>query len=312
MQAKNLLDLQQTFNNELTCAQYLEQQRWDGTPICPHCGSEHHYRTKTRLKHPELQDYKDFVCKACMKKYSVLTGTIYESSKISLRIWFAAAYILSTHKKGISSIQMATDLGVTQKTAWFMMHRLRFLFEEQSPEILTGTVEADESFVGGKNKNRHWDKKVPHSTGRSFIDKTPVLGLLQRGGKVRCFAIPDTKAGTIQPLVLANVARGSTFYTDEYSVYNGLGQFYDHQIVDHARKQYKNGDATTNSIEGFWSILKRGIIGIYHYVSRKHLQRYCNEFTYRYNHRKLPAIERFIKAIRMCNNTRLQYKVLVG
>lgn len=311
-QFKNLIELQKYFKNELICAKYLEQQRWGGTPTCPHCGSEHHYRTKTRLRHPELKDYKDFVCKACRKKYTLLTGSIYEGSKVSLIKWIMAMYQLISSKKGISSIKLASDIGVSQKTAWFINHRLRAMFEEKAPERLVNEVEVDETFVGGKNKNRHWDKKVEKSRGRSFKDKTPVLGMLQRGGKLKCVVVPNTSAKVIAPLIVEHVQRGATLYTDDWKAYKSMHNFYDHQIVDHGRKQYKNGNACTNAIEGFWGIFKRGIIGIYNWVSPKHLQKYCDEFTFRYNNRSSTVIEMFEAAVRCCGNTRLLYKVLTG
>lgn len=308
----SLMSLQEHFSSELICMQYLEEERWEGNPECPHCGSEHHYRTKTRFSNPELKDYKDFICKACRKKYTVLTGTIYESSKVSLKKWFMAMYLLEMHKKGVSSMQLARDIEVTQKTAWFMLHRIREMLKEKAPEMLEGVVMSDETFVGGKNKNRHHDKKVKKSQGRSFKDKTPVFGLMQEGGFVRCFVVSDTKAASIQPLVLSNVKQGSTVYTDEWWAYKGLSKYYDHHVIDHGRGQYKNGDATTNAIEGFWSHLKRSIIGIYHYVSKKHLQKYCHEFSFRYNYRDLSIFEKFRLSIRRCNDVRLLYKVLVG
>lgn len=312
MSFTNLISLQQYFSTELVCAEYLEKQRWEGKPECPHCGSEHHYRTKTRLKHADLRDYRDFLCKACGKKYSVLTGTIYESSKVGLRVWFAAMFLMNTCKKGISSIQLGVQLGISQRSAWFVLHRIRALAMEKEPVQLTETVALDESFIGGKNKNRHWDKKVPQSAGRSFKDKTPVLGMLQIGGPLRLRVIPDTKGTTIQPLILEHIQRGSTLYTDEWQAYSGLGRFYNHFVVDHSRKQYADGKCTTNSIESVWAVVKRSIIGIYHYVSRKHLHRYCDEFQFRFNHRKETALEKFEAIIRQCNGTRLLYKVLTG
>lgn len=307
---KNLLELQNYFSDELKAVQYLEQQRWNGAPECPHCGSEHFYRTQTRFRNPALKEYKDFVCKACSKKYTVFTGTIYESSKISMRLWYSALYLLSAHRKGISSLQLGRDLGVTQKTAWYMLHRIREMLVEKAPEVLVGEVALDETFVGGKNKNRHKDKKVEKSTGRAFKDKTPVLGMLQKGGKVKCVVVKDTKAKTIQPLVLSNIQPGSIICTDEWGAYKGLNSIYEHYVVDHGRGQYKTGEFTTNALEGFWSHLKRSIIGIYHYVSRKHLQRYCEEIAYRYNYRHLTDIERFEFAVKKCGDARLLYKVL--
>jgi len=313
VKAKSLLDLQEYFHNELVCAQYLEQMRWDGKPLCPHCGSEHHYRTTTRFKNPALKDYKDFLCKACGKKYTVITGTIYECSKVSLRTWLLAEYLIANHKKGISSLQLARDLGVTQNTAWFILHRIRASFKEDHEEKLTGITQIDETFVGGKNKNRHYDKKVKY-VGRepSRVDKTPVMGLLNYG-KVRLFAVKDTSYDELRGVINRNIELRSIIISDDLYSYRTLGESYMHFIVRHSAKRYRSKEGfSTNGIENVWSILKRGIIGIYHYVSRKHLQRYCDEFAYRFNTLSLTVVERFEDAIRRCGNARLTYKVLIS
>jgi len=312
-QPKNFNQLRTHFNNELVCFQYLEQQRWNGKPICPHCGSEHHSRTKTRFKHVDLAEYKDFRCKACDKKYTVLTGTIYESSKISLQIWFQALYLITAHKKGISSLQLASDLGVTQKTAWFMLHRLRELVSDTEFEILEGTISSDETYVGGKSKNKHKNKKTGNNQGRSAKDKTPVVGLMEENGKVVTFVVKSTDAETLHGIINSNVKKGSTVVTDAYRAYNGLGLKYKHVVVKHEDGKYVvDGSFSTNNVENFWSLFKRGIIGIYHYASPKHLQRYCEEFEYRYNNRKLTDIEKFEQAIKMAGNARLSYSDLIG
>lgn len=311
MNFTNLVSHQKYFCTELVCAQYLEQQRWNGKPECPHCGSEHHYRIATRLKNPELAGYKDFYCKACMRKYTVLTGTIYEGSKVSLKLWFLALYLLSSHKKGISSIQLAKDIGVTQKTAWFMLHRLREQIREKAPQILEGEISCDETFIGGRNKNRHWDKKCPTTRGRSFIDKTPVMGLLQKDGDLRCFVISDTKSHTLQPIIFENVKRDSKLYTDDWLGYSGMHFWYYHYIIDHSRHKYKKGNASTNNIEGVWTHLKKCLYGIYHTVSRKHLSKYCDEFVFRWNNKMLSDPERFEKSFKQINDTRVLYKTLV-
>ncbi len=300
------------FNTELVCAQFIENMRWKGTPLCPHCGSEHFYRVKTRLKHPELAGYKDFLCKACAKKYSVLTGTVMEGSKVSLKGWVYAIYMLVGHKKGVSSMQLARDIGVSQPTAWFMLHRIREMVREREPELLEGVIMVDETFVGGKNKNRHKHKKVRNSQGRSFKDKTPVLGLLQQGGKLRCFAIKDTSAANIQPLLRRHVRKGSAIYSDEWAAYKGISDEYEHLVVDHSRGQYKSGECCTNAIEGAWSHLKRTIIGTYHFTSRRHLQAYCNEFVFRYNNRDVSDVRKMELAIENSNDTRVLHKVLTA
>lgn len=254
------------------------------------------------------------MCKACNKKYNILTGTAYAASKVSLRMWLSAIYLLSSHKKGISSMQLSRDLDVPQKTAWYMLQRIRLTMVDRSTEMLDGIVSSDETFVGGKNRFRHKNKRVAYKKNneRMYHDKTPVMGILQYGGPVRCFVIPDVKKQTLLPLVYANVLPGSTMYTDEWGPYKDLMYDYDHQVVEHGKGQYKNGYACTNNIEGFWSQLKRSIIGIYHWVSPKHLQRYCDEISFRFNHRNITDKERFDIALQRCNDTHITYRQLVN
>src|ERR1700712_188106 len=180
---KSLIQVLDFFKDEKTCVQYLAESRWGDTPSCPHCGNVGAYVTN-----------RGFKCKAkeCHKKFTVTTGTILENTKISLRYWFATIYLATAHKKGISSLQLSRDLNITQKTAWFLLHRVREMFKASAPEMLEGTVEIDETFVGGKNKNRHASKKAPNSQGRAHVDKTAVVGLLQRDGSVKTFVVDNT------------------------------------------------------------------------------------------------------------------------
>ncbi len=314
-QFTNLLQLQRYFTDELVCVQYLEQSRWAGNPFCPHCGSEHHYRTKTRFKSPELKDYKDFRCKACDKKYTVLTGTIYESSKIPLKTWFAAVYLCTAHKKGISSHQLARDLGITQKTAWFVLHRVRAMLQENSPELLQGDVEIDETFIGGKELNKHKSDRAKNKKPNSLRtnNKTAVIGAVERDGKIMVKKLDRLGAKAMREFVTTNIDDSANIHTDEFGGYNQLERLgYNHQSVRHGVGEYVRGDVHTNTIEGAWSLLKRGIIGIYHSVSPKHLHRYCVEFEYRYNTRKIKDAERFADALKKTGNTRLPYKLLIA
>ena len=301
---KSLIQVLDFFKNEETCIQYLAEQRWGGTPSCPHCGNVGAYVTN-----------RGFKCKAkeCQKKFTVTTGTILENTKISLRLWFATIYLATAHKKGISSHQLSRDLNITQKTAWFLLHRVREMFKISAPEMLEGTVEIDETFVGGKNKNRHASKKAPKSQGRSHTDKTAVVGLLQRDGNVKTFVVENTNQETLHTIMLANVKPEAKIVTDSFRAYNGLSANYDHVTVKHTDGNYvTEGDDHTNCIEGFWSLLKRGIIGIYHNVSPKHLHRYCHEFGYRYNSRKVADVTRFENAFQSVNNKRLTYAKLIS
>jgi transposase-like protein len=296
----------EVLNTEATCREFLENLRWNGKPVCPHCGSENkdHYELKVKGEFKGLRK-----CKDCRERFTVTVGTMFEGSHIPLRKWFIAIYIFSSHKKGISSLQLHRDLGVTQKTAWFMLGRLRNSFKVKSKVMFTGTTQADETFIGGKNKNRHAHKKVKDSQGRSFKDKTPVFGLLS-DGQVSTEVVPDTKASTLKPIIHAMVEKGAIMVTDEWGAYNGLSTDYQHEIMKHNEGQYTSGEFHANSVEGFLSLLKRGIFGIYHSASPKHLNKYCDEFSYRYNTRNITNGDRF--ALSLVNaEQKLTYKQLI-
>lgn len=304
MEFKNLAQLTEYFADKQTCIDYLTKLRWDGNVTCTFCGHEKVYELKGA--NPR------FKCAKCRKQFSAIKGTIFENSPIPLQKWFIAVYILTAHKKGISSVQLGVDLGVTQKTAWFMAHRIRFALKVKSFDAqMCCEVQADETFMGGKNKNRHADKKVPQSQGRSVKDKTPVLGLTDENGKVYTQVIPNTQAKTIKPIIEKMVKEGSIVVTDEWQAYRSLSRKYLHVVVNHKEGQYVNGPFSTNRIEGFWSILKRGVYGIYHQVSAKHLHRYCDEFSFRYNSREVNAMERFEASIQDVHQCRLTYQDLI-
>jgi transposase-like protein len=301
---KSIIQLLDHFKDETYCKQHLAQQRWGGKPRCPHCG----YDTKI---YTTTHGYK-CANSTCYKKFSVTVGTAMENSKISLRYWFAAIHILTSYKRGMSSYQLAGELGITQKSAWHLSHRIRSMYGQNNPDKIEIVAAADESFVGGKNKNRHKDKKVKNSQGRSYKDKTPVLGLMEIGklNKIRTFVIPNTNSDVLQPLIESNIEQGTLLMTDEWSGYNQAHTHCDHKFVRHGQGQYVDGNITTNSVENFWSHLKRGIIGVYYHVSRKHLQRYCDEFTYRFNTRDLSNFDRFQDILTKVNR-RLSWKDLV-
>jgi len=302
---KNLIEVTDYFSNKETCIEYLTKMRWSGKVVCAHCSHDKVYELKGANKR-----YK---CASCRKQFSVIKGTIFENSPISLQKWFVAIYIITSHKKGISSCQLARDISVTQGTAWFMLQRIRFALETKT--IATPTmntiVEADETYIGGKNKNKHFDKKVKESQGRSTKSKTPVFGLVERNGRLVAMKVSDTQKKTIQPIIDAHVEQGSKIMTDEWKAYKGLNNRFEHSVVRHSNGIYVLGDAHTNTIEGFWSLLKRGVVGIYHQISVKHLDRYIDEFEFRYNTRSQTETERFENTLYLCGK-RLTYNELVN
>lgn len=300
MNFKTVLQLHDYFKTEAICIAYLEEQRWGGNPTCPFCGTEKPYKTDRGYK-----------CRnnACYKKFTVKVGTIYENSKIPLRTWFSAIYIMTAHKKGISSCQLARDLGITQKTAWFVLHRVREMLREKAPVMLRDVVEIDETYIGGKNKNRHADKKKAGTQGGA--GKAPVFGAKQRGGKLVTRTLPDTKHSNTVPVIYETIQKGSVMVSDEYHSQKAVGPNYFHVSVNHIQGEYVRGAFHTNGVENYWSLLKRGIYGIYHKVSVKHLQRYCDEFTARYNTRDIKDHERFEWTIQHSNG-RLKYNDLIG
>lgn len=306
---KSLLHMLTCLPTKEACREHYENVMWGGVPVCPHCAGEKAYKLKVKGEFKGL--YK---CGDCRRRYTVTVGTTFEGSHVKLRTWYIGFYLFIAHKHGISTRTFASDLGVTQATAWYMLKRIRHACgqEIQEGEQLDALASMDETFVGGKNKNRHKDKKVPKSQGRAHIDKTPVFGLMQNG-KIFTKVILDTSRKSLRPLVKSLVKEGSTIVTDEWGGYNGLEKDYDRQIVNHRTKEYKNeAGYSTNNVENFWSHLKRGINGNYYKVSRKHLQLYCNEFSYRFNTRKLSNSEKFITTLRSSQKGRLRYKDLIN
>ncbi len=256
---------------------------------------------------------KIFKCreKQCRQKFSVTVGTIYQNTKIPLAKWFLATYILSVPSKGISSLQLSNWLGVTQKTAWHLNHRIREMMTENAPELLDGIVECDETYVGGSLKNIHASKK---RNLKREDNKTMVFGAIQRDGKVKTKVIPETTLENVSEAIEGFVAHDSFMVTDEHNAYNKVGQKYKHRKVNHRNKEYVRKEdilVHTNNIEGYWNILKKQIDGIHHSVSPKHLQRYCNESAFRFNNRALFQDERFANALANSNGS-LTYKQLTG
>lgn len=286
-----LLNFMSAFPDEESCVKYFEKLRWGDKVISPFDATSKVYKCANGK-------YK---CRNSGKYFDVKTGTVFAGTKMSLRSWVFAIFLFMSHKRGISSCQLARDLGVTQKTAWNMLHKIRSFMKSQNKQTVAGNVEIDETFVGGKNKNRHKDKKVERCQGRSFKDKVPVFGMLQRGGRVSAIVVPDTKASTLKPLIQRYIQENSTVFTDGWE-YSGLDNSYRQFSVDHGKHFYGDTITTcdgerieisTNGIENVWSHFKRMVFGTYYKVSKIHLQRYVDEFVFRFNTRKCGEIERF-------------------
>lgn len=280
---KSILELIQAFPNEQVCIEHLEELRWNGYVVSPFDSTSKVYKCKNNK----------YRCKNTGKYFNVKTNTLFDNTKIELQKWFLAIWLVTSHKKGISSLQLSKDIDVTQKTAWFMLQRIRKCFDIENDNDLDNTVEVDETYIGGKNKNRHSKNKIDGSQGRSAKDKTPVVGMVERNGKLNAHKVIDVQSQTLTAEIIRNVKETASLYTDEWLGYKGISRIYDHSIVKHNQGQYVHGRIHTNTIEGFWSLLKRGIVGIYHFASKKHLQNYVDEFVFRYNTRDYNEADRF-------------------
>ena len=273
-QGISIFELTERFPNEAAAEAWFERTRWNGQRHCPHCGNTETTETKNRKPMP-------YWCGGCRSYFSVRTGTPLQHSRLPLRKWVFGIYLYVTHLKGVSSLKLHRDLNITQKTAWFMLHRLREAWGESGIGSMTGPVEADETFVGGKRKNMsNAKRKELAGTSRGSAGKSAVVGVKDRTTKqVKARHVQHTDTPHLAGFVGQHVKLGSKVYMDEASAYNTLAPWFDHQTVTHSRSEYVRGDVHTNGIESFWSMFKRGYVGTYHYMSDKHLQRYVNEFT---------------------------------
>ena len=305
---KTLLEAVEFFSDYENCRNFMVEARWpDGVVKCPICGSDHvTYMVNTRRwkcygKHPRAQ-------------FTLKVGTIFEDSPIGLEKWLPALWLIVNCKNGISSYEVARGLGVTQKSAWFMLHRLRLAMRDGGIGQMSGEVEVDETFIGGKAQNMHADKRKRQITGRGAKGKAAVLGILRRGGEVRAQVIPNRKKPTLEAMVHQNIAPGSFVYTDALPSYEDLRMWYMHSVVDHA-VEYVRDRVHTNGLENFWSLLKRGIKGTYVSVEPFHLQSYVDEQTFRYENRDNAEIGdpgRFRLALAQIVDKRLTYDELIG
>ena len=291
------------FSNPVNCRKYVVARRWPNGVTCPTCGSE---KVRFSEKHNRWQ------CGAhhAKRQFTVKTWTIFEDSPLGMDKCLVAMWLVVNCKNGISSYEIHRALGVTQKTAWFMDHRIRLALTMGSFEKLSGHVEADETFIGGKARNMHVGKRERRITGTGGKDKAAVIGILERGGKVRTAVIPNRKKKALQAEVRKHVEAGAALYTDALQSYNGLNEF-EHQVIDHA-VAYVDGKVHTNGLENFWSLLKRGINGTYVSVEPFHLFRYLDEQAYRFNNRKVDDADRFSMAVSQIVGKRLTWDQVTG
>lgn len=302
----SLLLFVENFNSNSVCRTYLQSKRWRNGIYCPHC-----------LSNRKIYKFKDEVtlkCSRCRRKFTSIIGTFFENTNIELHRWFLAIYLMCSSKKGINSIQLSNYLGLSQKTCWFILHRVRFAMTEAFDSNLNGIVEMDETYVGGKTKNKHKKQRYElNKNGTGYVNMHPVFGMLERGGRLRLLYTGGHKVdgNILKPIIYNHISKDSTVITDGFGGYSGLAKNYrDHQVLNHNKQEFVRGEHHTNSIENVWSILKRTLTGNYHSFNPKHLQSYCNEVQFRYNTRHLSDMERFDLLLSQCQG-RLKYKDLI-
>ena len=300
----SLIEAVQKFGDEASAEAWFIERRWKDGIRCPHCNSVHISERASRKPMP-------YHCRTCRQYFSVRTGTVLQNSKLPLSKWCIAFYLFSTNLKGVSSMKLHRDLGITQKSAWHMAHRIREAWNVESDKF-SGPVEVDETYIGGKESNKHKHKKL--NSGRGTVGKTPIAGAKDRAtGKVKVAVVDKTDRPTLQGFVRYAVEPGTTVYTDEHAAYTGITTFgIDHAAVKHGVGEYVNGQAHTNGIENFWSVLKRGYHGVYHQMSPKHLHRYAIEFAGRHNVRPMDTADQMTSLAVGSVDKHLPYEELIG
>jgi transposase-like protein len=301
-QKLSLYELLEHFDTEEKAMKHIEAVRWEGSRCCPYCGS----METSEVSHKTMP----YRCPSCRKYFSVRTGTLMEESRLPYRKWLTAIYLMGTSLKGVSSTKLANDIGITQKSAWFLAHRIRQAWDENARQFF-GQVEIDETYLGGIEKNKHKSKKLKQ--GRGQVGKKPVIAMKERKSKkVKAMVVDSTDQATTARIIIENVARGTNIHTDEagmYQIVKYLG--YEHSTVNHKAGEYVRGEASTNSVESFWALLKRGYYGIYHRMSVKHLQKYIDEFANRANVRPLDTIDQINLTLKGLVGKRLTYQDLI-
>jgi transposase-like protein len=301
---KTLQEAIKYFSDKETCTTFMAQLRWPDGVTCPNCKGKAVSYLSTR----HMWKCKN---KECTKQFSVKVGTIMEDSPIGLDKWLAAIWLIANAKNGISSYEIHRGIGITQKSAWFVLHRIRLAMQTGTFEKLSGQVEVDETYIGGLSRNMHRSERARKITGTGGSGKVAVMGLLERNGKVRAKVIENARQETLHSEVRQHVENGAELFTDGWKGYSGLNEDYIHQVIDHAEK-YVDGQIHTNGIENFWSLLKRTIKGTYVSVEPFHLFRYLDEQSFRFNERKGTDSQRFLAIISLLQGKRLEYKQLTG